>query len=214
MTEPLYHLAQVNIALLKAPIGSELLRDFVAELEPVNSIADAAPGFVWRMQTDEGDATSIRGFGDDRLIVNMSVWESVESLASFVYRNPAHLAVLRKRKKWFQHPTEMHKALWWIPRAHIPTVEEAEERVAFLRSHGPTPIAFTFKQRFSPPVTDPSSTTMTTGSAPRDLGPVNAAVGSALREQSGLGGHLTAARSFAGRPQVRYRGGKSALPSA
>lgn len=153
--EDLYHLAQVNIALLREPIDSELLADFVAELEPVNAAADTAPGFVWRLQTEDGDATSVRGFDSDELIVNMSVWESVEALATYVYRNDSHRAVLRKRHKWFHSIAEAHMVLWWVPAGHVPTVPEAEERLAFLRHHGPTPVAFTFKHRFAPPVSEP-----------------------------------------------------------
>lgn len=154
MVNDLYQLAQVNIALLREPIDSALLADFVSELEPVNALADSSPGFLWRLQTDEGDATSIRAFGDDRLIVNMSVWESVEALAEFVYRDPRHRSVLKQRNKWFHKIAESHVVLWWVPAGHVPTVAEAEERMTFLRTHGPTPIAFTFKDRFHPPVSE------------------------------------------------------------
>lgn len=153
--ESLYHLAQVNVALLREPLDSELLEDFVAELDPVNAEADVAPGFVWRLQTDEGDATSVRAFDDDRFVVNMSVWESVEALAEYVYRNERHRAVLRKRSKWFHRIAESHLVLWWVPAGHVPTVAEAEERLRFLRTNGPTPVAFTIKQRFSPPTSEP-----------------------------------------------------------
>lgn len=153
--DQLYQLAQVNIALLREPLDSDLLQDFVSELDPVNQQADLAPGFVWRLQTDEGDATAVRAFDDDRFIVNMSVWESVDALANYVYRNPQHRAVLRKRSKWFHKIAEHHLVLWWIPAGHIPTVQEAEERLEFLRTHGPTSIAFTIKQRFSPPLSEP-----------------------------------------------------------
>ena len=96
-----WHLAQVNIALPREPLDAPLLADFVAALAPVNAVADASPGFVWRLQTEDGDATAIRAFGDDRLIVNMSVWESVEALRGFVY-GEAHAAVLRRRREWFE----------------------------------------------------------------------------------------------------------------
>lgn len=145
---PRLHVAQVNIALAKAPVDSPLLADFKALLDPINAIADRSPGFVWRLQTEEGDATGIRGFDDDRIIVNMSVWESVDQLADFVYRS-GHVAVMRRRREWFDR-IRMYMVLWWVPAGHEPTVEEAEERLAHLRRHGPTPHAFTFKQRFSP----------------------------------------------------------------
>jgi heme-degrading monooxygenase HmoA len=138
------HIAQVNIALPREPLDAPLLRDFVSALDPVNANADTAPGFVWRLQTENGDATGVNGFGDDRLIINMSVWESLEALRAFVYRDPAHLAVMRRRREWFHKHAEAFQVLWWIPEGHIPTVEEAEERLELLRRLGPTPDAFTF----------------------------------------------------------------------
>lgn len=106
---------------------------------------------MWRLQTEDGDATSIRAFDDDRIIVNMSVWESVEALAEYVFRHPEHRAVLTKRRKWFHKVEAAHVVLWRVPAGHVPTVEEAEERLEFLREHGPTPVAFTFKHRFTAP---------------------------------------------------------------
>jgi hypothetical protein len=147
-----YQLAQVNIALPVAPLTSDQLADFVAALDPVNAKADAAPGFVWRLQTEAGDVTGIRGFGDDRLIVNMSVWSSLERLADFVYRSPGHSAVMRRRREWFEKLAVAYHALWWIPSGHQPTISEAEERLGHLRSHGPTDVAFTFRTRFPPPL--------------------------------------------------------------
>lgn len=124
------------------------MAEFVAALDPVNALADRAPGFVWRLQDEDGNATSIRGFDDDRIIVNMSVWESVDQLAAFVYRS-GHLDVMRRRREWFER-IRSHMALWWVPTAHRPSVQEAEQRVEHLREHGPTPYAFTFKARFLP----------------------------------------------------------------
>jgi Domain of unknown function (DUF3291) len=144
-----FHIAQVNIALPKEPLESPLLADFVARLEAVNALADASPGFVWRLQTDDGDATSIRAFEDERLIINMSVWESIDTLWSFVYGGD-HLAVMRRRREWFEH-MKMYMCLWWVPAGHLPDVAEAKERLASLRAEGPSPRAFTFKRRFAPP---------------------------------------------------------------
>ena len=145
-----FHLAQVNIALPREPLDAPLLADFVASLDPVNASADAAPGFVWRLQTEDGDATGIRAFGDDRLIVNMSVWESLEALRAFVYGDVTHLAVLQRRREWFDR-LESFLVLWWVPAGHRPTVAEAEFRLAALRALGPTPDAFTFRRHFPPP---------------------------------------------------------------
>jgi Domain of unknown function (DUF3291) len=146
-----FQLAQVNIAIPKEPLESELLRDFVEQLDPVNAAADAAPGFVWRLQTDDGDATAVRGFGDDRVIINMSVWESLEALRAFAYEDQQHLPVLRRRREWFEHLGEAYMVLWWVESGHIPTIAEAEERLTLLRAAGPSPDAFTFKDAFPPP---------------------------------------------------------------
>lgn len=151
-----YVLAQVNVGRLLAPLDSPRLADFVAGLDPVNAVADAAPGFVWRLQTEDGNATALRAFEEDAegadggILINMSVWESVEHLGAYVY-GEAHRAVLRRRREWFQHMKDAYAALWWIPRGHIPTVREAEDRVKHLRAHGPAPYAFTLRTHFPPP---------------------------------------------------------------
>jgi uncharacterized protein DUF3291 len=143
-----FHLAEVNIALPREPVDSPLLADFVALLDPVNSIADSSKGFIWRLQTEDGNATAIRAFGDDRLIVNMSVWESLDELAEFVYRS-GHIEVIRRRREWFER-IRFYMALWWVPAGHLPTLAEAEAHLAHLRAHGPTPFAFTFAESFDP----------------------------------------------------------------
>ena len=151
-----YVLAQVNVGRLLAPLDSPRLADFAAALAPVNAVADSAPGFVWRLQTEDGNATAIRVFEQDAegadggILINMSVWESVEALAAYVY-GLAHIAVLRRRREWFEHMRDAYTALWWIPRGHIPTTLEAEDRIKRLRAHGPTPYAFTLREHFPPP---------------------------------------------------------------
>ena len=148
-------LAQVNVGRLRAPLESPVLAGFVAALDPVNAVADAAPGFVWRLQTEDGNATSIRAFEWDAadsagVIVNMSVWESAEALAAFVYSD-VHRQVLRRRREWFEPMAEAYAALWWVRRDTTPTTAEAEDRVRYLRAHGPTPRAFTLRTHFPPP---------------------------------------------------------------
>jgi uncharacterized protein DUF3291 len=143
-----YELAQVNIGRLLAPIDSPLLADFVADLDPVNAVADAAPGFIWRLKTEDDNATAVRIFDDPGLIVNMSVWTSVETLLEYVY-SLAHRTVLRRRRTWFAPPTQAMTALWWVPAGHRPTVAEAESRLVHLREHGPTSFAFTFRDTFA-----------------------------------------------------------------
>ena len=144
-----FQLAQINIALPLYPLDAPEIAGFVARLADVNALADASPGFVWRLQTDDGDATAVRGFGDDRIIVNLSVWESIEALHAFVYRS-AHVEVMRRRRSWFEQ-MRMATALWWVPTGHRPDLREAEERLALLREHGPTPRAFTFARHFPRP---------------------------------------------------------------
>jgi hypothetical protein len=144
-----FHLAQVNVARLAAPLDSPQLADFVANLEPINAIAEASAGFVWRMQTEAGDATMLRIFDDDWLIVNMSVWESLETLRDYVYRSP-HADVLRRRQEWFEKMVEAHLALWWVEAGTLPTLSDAEERLLTLRAEGPTPWAFTLKESYPP----------------------------------------------------------------
>jgi hypothetical protein len=144
----MFHVAQLNVALPREPLESELLSEFVAALGPVNATADGSPGFVWRLQGDGGDATSIRVLDDERLIVNMSVWETIEDLTAFVYRS-GHVAVMRRRREWFER-IAFHMVLWWVPEGHLPAVAEGMERLAHLRAHGPSPQAFTFRARFAP----------------------------------------------------------------
>ena len=150
MTAPKFHLAQANVARVRASIDSPVMAEFVALLDPINAIADTSPGFVWRLQSDDGDATSISVFDDDELLVNMSVWLDVETLRAFVFRTQ-HLDVFQRRKEWFHRIAEAHLALWWIPAGSIPTVEDAEVRITHLRVHGPTQYAFTLTDPFPVP---------------------------------------------------------------
>jgi hypothetical protein len=150
-----YVLAQVNVGRLRAPLDSPQLAGFVTALDPVNALADAAPGFVWRLQTEDGNATAVRAFewdqaGSAGVIMNMSVWESPEALAAFVY-SAGHRQVLQRRREWFERMTEAYTALWWIPRGTVPFTADAEHRVRLLRQHGPAPGAFTFRMLFPPP---------------------------------------------------------------
>ncbi len=142
-------IAQVNIALPREPLDSPALAEFVANLEPVNALADTAPGFVWRLEDDSGDATSIRVFDDDRLIINMSVWESIEALWEFVYSG-GHLDVMRRRREWMTRIARSYMCLWWVSEGQIPTTDEARQRLEYLEANGPTARAFTFKERFEP----------------------------------------------------------------
>lgn len=145
-----YHIAQVNIARMLAPLEDPIMAGFVADLDRINALADAAEGFIWRLQTEEGDATALRIFNDDMLIVNLSVWESIERLFDYTYKS-AHAGVLRQRKAWFSKLDQHHLAMWWIPAGTLPTTETAREKLAYMDQHGVTPLAFNFRQRFPPP---------------------------------------------------------------
>lgn len=146
---PAYHLAQINIARMLAPIDDPIMAEFVAQLAPVNALADQSPGFVWRLQTEAGDATSIKVYDDDFIIVNLTVWETVDALREFVYKS-AHQRVLRDRKRWFERFDGPYYALWWIPDGQLPSIEEGKERLDYLRQQGDSEFAFSFKHVFSP----------------------------------------------------------------
>jgi heme-degrading monooxygenase HmoA len=145
-----HHLAQLNVATLRAPLDTPELAEFVAQLEPVNALADGSRGFIWRLQTEDGDATAIRAFDDDRIIVNLSVWESLEALRSFVYAS-RHLDVMRRRRQWFHRMADPYLALWWLPAGTIPTLAQARGRLELLDRNGPTANAFTFRDPFPEP---------------------------------------------------------------
>ena len=144
-----YQLAQLNIAKMKAPLDSPLMADFVANLDRINALAESSAGFVWRLQTEEGDATAVRPMGDD-VIVNLSVWRDLASLKDFVF-NTSHVEIMRRRREWFERMATAYMVLWWVPRGHIPTVREAVERLQQLEALGASPAAFTFRSAFDPP---------------------------------------------------------------
>lgn len=134
---------------MRAPIDSPVMADFVAQLDAINALADDSPGFIWRLKGAGNDATSLRPFADDFIIVNMSVWEGIDVLRQYVYRGD-HVRVLRERGKWFEKMGEAHMVLWWVPAGHIPSVAEARDRLIYLREHGESPETFTFQSPFAP----------------------------------------------------------------
>ncbi|WLW52235.1 DUF3291 domain-containing protein [Streptomyces sp. YU58] len=159
-----YELAQVNISRLKFPLDSPELKDFVDALDPVNASAEEADGYVWRLQSDGGDATDIKVFGDDWLIINLTVWRDTNALTAFMYQGQ-HREMLARRREWFERVQEAMTALWWVPAGHRPTVAEAESRLLHLRANGPTPYAFTLRTSFPADATEP-----VTGEVPEELG--------------------------------------------
>lgn len=155
MSRARFALAQANVARMRAPLESPVMEGFRSQLERINALADRSPGFVWRLQTEDGDATAVRAFDDPLLLFNMSVWESLEALHAYVYASD-HVGPLRGRRAWFVPMAEASLVLWWIPASHVPTVEEARERLERLRRLGPTAEAFTFRHPFPAPGAGPS----------------------------------------------------------
>lgn len=144
-----YHLAQLNIAHIRFAVDDPAVADFVAGLDRINALAEVTSGFVWRLKSESGNATDIRAFDDPRLLVNMSVWESIDALRAYVYQS-GHVDFLRRRKEWFYTPETPFQVLWWVAAGHIPTLDEAKERLEYLTIHGPTSHAFTFRVPFPP----------------------------------------------------------------
>jgi hypothetical protein len=144
-----FQIAQINIGRARGAVDGPVLAEFMALLDPVNELADNAAGFVWRMQDEGGNNTSLRPYDDERIIVNMSTWDSIDALWKFVYGG-MHLEVMRRRREWFERFESTYVGLWWVPAGSEPTVDDAKLRLASLDAHGPTPYAFTFKKRFAP----------------------------------------------------------------
>ncbi|HKX27005.1 MAG TPA: DUF3291 domain-containing protein [Blastocatellia bacterium] len=145
-----YHLAQLNIGRMLAPLDDPIMAEFVASLDEINALADRSPGFVWRFQTAEGDATALRPYDDDRILVNFSVWKNLEDLKTYVYQT-AHAEVMRRRRQWFEKFDGLFLVLWWVEAGHLPDLNEARERLADLNEHGVSERAFTFRHPFPPP---------------------------------------------------------------
>jgi hypothetical protein len=143
-----YHLAQINIAMAQADMESYIMSGFVERLDEINAVADKSSGFIWRLQTEEGDATSIQAYDDPLIIVNMSVWENIESLRSFVYKS-LHVELIRDRDAWFNKMMNVHQTLWWVPAGSIPSVEDGKEKLEILQDKGPSKDAFTFAKPFN-----------------------------------------------------------------
>ena len=149
MTEAGDHLAQVNIGRARAEITDPMMAEFVARLPEINALADASPGFVWRLETEDGDATAVRPYEDTRIMINLSVWTDLASLRAFVHHS-AHAPIMRRRREWFERFDGVYVALWWVPAGHRPPVAEAVARLAHLERHGSTAFAFSFAEPFGP----------------------------------------------------------------
>jgi hypothetical protein len=149
-----WQLAQLNIARRRYELDDPKMKGFVDGLDPVNALAEQTKGFVWRLQTEEGDATGITIYDDPTIIVNMSVWESLDTLMMFV-RSESHMSIMKQRRDWFERPDQPYLVLWWVPENHRPTVEEAEDRLDQLRRQGPSSQAFSVRDTYAAP--DPTT---------------------------------------------------------
>jgi len=149
-----WHLAQINIGRLNHPVDDPRVAEFMDNLDLINALGEASPGFVWRLKDDSGNATAIRGFEDPTILPNLTVWESIESLKEYVFKTD-HATFLRKRREWFAPMDDLPVlTMWWVPAGHIPTLDEARERVEHLAANGPTSHAFSFRPTFDPPDTE------------------------------------------------------------
>ncbi len=155
---PGFHLAQFNVAVMRQPLDSPAMAEFMGNLARINALADASPGFVWRLATRAGDATALRPLGEDT-IVNLSVWRDLASLERFVY-DSGHAEIMWRRREWFERMAQAHLALWWVAEGHRPTLEEAVARLAHLREHGPSARAFSWRSAFLAPVETALDSTM------------------------------------------------------
>jgi mannose-6-phosphate isomerase-like protein (cupin superfamily) len=144
-----FDLVELNVSRLAAPLDSAELTDFVANLDRINELAEGSPGFVWRLKTDEGNATALRPFGPDTL-VNLTAWRDLESLRAYVYRS-AHGEIMKRRREWFLAPDQVSTVLWWASSGERPTLNEAKARLKLLRAAGPSRAGFTFAHPFPPP---------------------------------------------------------------
>jgi Domain of unknown function (DUF3291) len=147
--DPRFHLAQVNIGRARGEMTDPVMADFATALPEINALAEGSPGFIWRLQTEDGDATAIRPYGDPRILINLSVWTGLDALRGYVFRGD-HARYMRRRREWFERFERVYVALWWVPAGHRPSVAEAVARLAHLEAHGPTPHAFGFAEPFGP----------------------------------------------------------------
>lgn len=145
-----HDIAQLNVGRAVAPLDDVRLTGFVGRLDEINALAERSPGFIWRLQGENGNNTALKVSADELFIVNLSLWESIEHLHAFTYAS-GHKTVFARRFDWFERRDGPNHVMWWLPRGRIPDVTDALRRLERLAELGPTPEAFTFKERFPPP---------------------------------------------------------------
>jgi hypothetical protein len=147
-----FNIAEINIAKIKGvDINDPVMKEFVDNLDGVNAIAESSSGFVWRLKDESNNATSINPYNDEQIIINISVWESIEALENFMYKT-FHSNFLKRRKEWFQAFGKVSTAMWWIPKGQVPTIEEAVEKLDYLQKNGSSELVFDFKNKFPVPI--------------------------------------------------------------
>ena len=142
-----YQLAQVNVARMNADLADPSMSGFVQRLDEINALADGSKGFVWRFKTEQGDATYLRPFEDQKILFNMSAWETLEALKDYVYVSK-HIELLKSKANWFAKMNDPHLVLWWVRKDHLPSVDEALEKLRLIKVRGPSAEAFTFAKPY------------------------------------------------------------------
>ena len=149
--ENVFQLAEINVARMKGvSINDPIMKEFVDNLDRVNNLAETSEGFVWRLKDESNNATNLNPYNDEQVIINLSVWESIESLEHYVYKT-FHTDFLKRRREWFQTYGKVHTALWWVPQGQFPTVEEAVDKLDYLKKNGASPLVFDFRNKFPQP---------------------------------------------------------------
>ena len=147
----MYHIAQINVArMIGVNIDDPVMKEFVDNLDRVNEMAESSPGFIWRLKDESNNASSFDPYKDDKIIINISVWQDIESLENFTYKT-FHSDFLRRRKEWFKKYGQAHYAMWWIPQGETPSLDESVDRLNHMQEYGPSEKAFNFKVNFAQP---------------------------------------------------------------
>ena len=145
-----WQLAQLNIARMKAPLDDPRMRGFAEGIDAMNQLAESSEGYVWRLQGEGGDATDQSPFDEPSILVNLSVWEGIESLQGYAYKSE-HRHFIKARRDWFESFDGADQVLWWVPGGVVPSSLEAKTRLTLLQKFGAGDWAFSFKQRTDRP---------------------------------------------------------------
>jgi len=149
MTE--YQIAEINVARMRGVnINDPIMKEFVDNLDKVNALAESSKGFIWRLKDESNNATNLNPFNDEQVIINISVWQSIETLENFIYKT-FHTEFLKRRKEWFQSYGKAYTAMWWTPKGQYPAIQEAIEKLDYYQKNGPSELVFDFRNKYLPP---------------------------------------------------------------